>query len=195
MVGLTLIAACHSHQSAPSQLSPDILILPGAVDLHTTLGKNFQRATYRISVSYPAKQTIGVISNHLKRRGWKPLLQNWYNRDDTSSFVRGWVNGIVVPRGRERFASRWWAQWRNTDGEVIDYTLIYISPSSQRTNDTDLEVLVNRFSKPTAESYAAKLHVTGNLTELPPTAQPNSATATDQSPNPREYWPRKPGGA
>ena len=195
LTGLVLVAACHSQQQTHRQVSPDILVLPGAVDVRVTGGSNFQRVTYRVSLSYPAASAISTITDHLRRRGWKPLLQNWFNRDDTSNFVRGWINGIVVPKGVEHFASRWWAQWRNGDGDIVDYTLLYISPSSQRTNTTDLHVLVTRMSKSAAEQFANRLHVKGPLSDLPATAQPNTANATDQSPNPREYWPRKPGGA
>jgi len=193
---LVCAAACGSPNHGERPVSPDIVVLPGAVDVRKTGSSTFQRVTYRVSLGYPAASAITAISDHLKQRGWKPLLQNWYNRDDTSSFVRGWINVVTVPKpqGPEHFTSEWWAQWQNGDDEIIDYTLLYVSPSSQRTNTTDLHVLVNRMSKAAADSLANQLHINGRLSLLPPAEQPNAATATDQSSNPREYWPRKPGG-
>jgi hypothetical protein len=166
-------------------LSGDMVVYPGAVNPRSAVNQGFERLTYQLDVAYPAEGVIGSISRDLARRGWRPLRNNWHNRDETSEYVRGWVQSTVVskPGGKERYLCRWWAQWRNAEGEIVDYALGYMSATEEFTNRSQLHVSATRMSISVAQRLTPAYAKGQQVLELPVGTPPNSATATDNYPH------------
>ena len=176
-----------------------MLVAPSeATNVRSRAGAKSQSLTFDLATPYPARALIASISEHLAAAGWHPTRNSWFNRQETSEFVRGWVQYTIVkkPGGKRRFLCRWWSQWVGPTGEVLDYSLTYVSPDATLTNTTDLKVTAQLLSEELAQKLHAASPVTGNdrpLVLLPVGTPPNSETATDNSPDPSIFFSRPDG--
>jgi hypothetical protein len=170
-------------------LSPDLVVVQPGVPARSVRYPGYERLVYPVEVAYPAAAVITVISETLTRHGYHPLRNNWYNRDEASEYVRGWDHSTVVdrPGGKEKYLCRWWAQWRNPQGDIVDYALLYLSKGEMFTNKTFLEVSATRMSKSVAERLTSARARTLPVVELPTGTPPNAETATDNLPAVRSF--------
>lgn len=160
VVALLLVVSCHREEDglqrgvAPG-LAPELVPVAGATNIRSGVGAGGERVTYTLSRPYPARDVILSISNELARRGYRPYRNNWFNRDETSDFVRGWDQSLVVFKvgGRKQFMCRWWAQWGNDRGELVDYSLGYLSPSEGFTNTSEVNVAAMKLDPKTAAAF------------------------------------------
>src|SRR3954466_2581507 len=103
---LLLIIACRNDgldAARIAQQSGDLFVVKGATNVHSTVRTGVERVTYDVRARYPAENIVLTIGEDLHGRGWRPLRNNWFNRDDTSSYVRGWIQLIA---GSQRFPPR-----------------------------------------------------------------------------------------
>ena len=175
-------------------LPSELVIVEGAQKIRSGGNRSFARLTYELTTPYPAAVVISTISRHLSAEGYRPLKNNWFNRDDTSEYERGWVQyiGVPAPKAKGQFICRWWAQWRNAKGEIVDYSLTYTSPDEVFTNHNTLAVSASKMNAGIAEQLRAGVTSTEPPIELSPQTPPNAATATDNSPDPHVYVLRPP---
>jgi hypothetical protein len=173
-------------------LSSEMMVYRGAVRPRSSLHAGLERLTYDVDVAYPAQDVINSISRRLADRGYRPLRNNWYNRGDASEYVRGWVQSTVVnkPGGKERYLCRWWAQWRNAQGDVVDYALTFLSPGEAFTNNSHLEVSATKMNESVAERLTPADARPRQVIELSSNTPPNAETASDNSPDPHTFQVR-----
>jgi hypothetical protein len=194
--------SCHRdglQNGRVANLSPDLITQPRAEKIKSKVASGYERLYYKLEVEYPARPVIRTISAQLAARGWQPTRNSWFNRDEPSEYVRGWVQSTVVakPGGKERFLARWWAQWQNNRGEVLDYSFMYLSSTDRFTNHSRLEVQATRMSAAVGQRLSASIGAsapTRPVILLPVGTPPNVETATDNSPNPRVFQGRPDGG-
>ncbi len=197
---LLLVTFACRHDGLRSGRSPSIgselLAVPGAEQVRSGSINGFERLTYKLRKPYPAADVIFAISNHLRALGYKPMKNSWFNRDETSDYVRGWVHyvGVPAPGAKGHYICRWWADWRNAKGEIVSYALLYTSSGEILTNQDELSVSASKMSPAMAERLRAGVTANGPVLELPAQTPPNAQTATDNSPDPNVYTPRAPGG-
>ena len=185
LIVMSVSACSHRglHSGVEPRLSQDFLIPPGAQNVKSAVRLGYERVTYTLERAYPARDVIRSAAQHLATRGWVPLENNWFNRDEVSQFVRGWalVTGVDKPGGEERFICRWWAQWRNKRGEMFDFALEYLSPGRPWTNRSHLFVSASKMSDVIARRIPLGTARDTNLRDLPPTTPPNVETSSDPS--------------
>jgi hypothetical protein len=193
--------SCHNdglHNGRVANLSSDLITHPRAENIKSNVALGYERLYYELEVEYPARPVIRAIAAQLASRGWQPTRNSWFNRDQASEYVRGWVQSTVVakPGGKERFLARWWAQWQNNRGEVLDYSFMYLSPTDRFTNHNRLEVQAVRMSAAVGQRLSASSGASAAnrpVILLPVGTPPNVETATDNSPNPHVFQVRPDG--
>ena len=97
------------HNGRVANLSPDLITDPRAENIKSRAAPGYERLYYEVEVAYPARPVIRAIAAQLASRGWQPTRNSWFNGDEASEYVRGWVQSTVVakPGGKERFLARW----------------------------------------------------------------------------------------
>jgi hypothetical protein len=177
-------------------LASEMIVYPGATEVRSLVKPGVDRISYRLETPYPARNVINLVASRLASSGWKPLRNNWFNRDDASEFLRGWVQYTAVnkPGGRERFLCRWWAQWTNEKGDLVDYSFQYLSPGETFTNNSKVEVQGSKMSAETARRLLHPGAAEKQVIELPVGTPPNAETANDNSPDPHVFQTRPAGG-
>lgn len=185
---LVLLTACQGDELTTvrrADHAEDLIVIEGGSDVRSLDGEGIQRLTYEVRTPYPASGSIVQVARHLESRGWKPLGNNWFNRDESSEYVRGWVEYVASagPGTKRHFVARWWAQWQNSNGDVVDYMFIYSSPADHFTNRDHLGVSATKMSAQAAEQLRVTLTTTAPVIELPAATPPNATTATDNSPD------------
>lgn len=161
------------------RMPPDFVVHEGAIGVTSKANAESERVGYNVQASYPAEPVIRHISEVLAGRGWRPLHQNWLNRNKTGSYVRGWKHGLT---GDQQYTMFWWSHWTNDRGDILEYMLTYMSPAAERTNATNLYVSGMKMNAAQAAAYAMKLGIKGEITEVPAGVQPNMATETEVKP-------------
>ena len=144
---LLLAPACRNaedsipHGLAPG-LSPALLAPEEAMDVRSEVLPDIQRLEFTLKTPYPSSGTILELARHLEAAGWTPTRNNWFNRGEESGYVRGWTEYVAAsgPDEPERFVCLWWAHWIGPHGELLDYSLTYLSQDSSPTNSTGLTV-------------------------------------------------------
>ena len=179
-----LTLAC--QQRATKRVSDDLIVYPGASDMHSATTGGVERLHYQLRAAYPPKAIVEQIARQLAKRGWRPLRNNFFNRDQLSEYVRGWVEyrSGTPAQGPILFTCRWWSQWVNDDGEVLDYSLSYTSPSEVFENRVVLDVSVIKGNVNTVGDLAGiPRNSTQRLHELPAGTPPNADRASNNSPD------------
>jgi hypothetical protein len=169
---LSIVAICSSCKrdglsaGRADGLSADLIVWRGATKIRSGAKSGVENLSYTLNMSYPAPDLIASIAMDLASRGWRPTENSWHNRAEASDYVSGWEEFVAVSRagGKGRYLAQWWAQWRNSQGDVLDYLFAYQSPSEVFTNRTELYVQATRMSASvaaSAEANARKMKIYG----------------------------------
>jgi hypothetical protein len=100
-----------------------------------------QQVIYSTESEYPAEAVLSFISAELKKRGWKPLPQDFFNPDIPSSHRRGWT--FFEDHTQEPWTGvyAWNADWENGSHDIVVYVLRYESPDNSTRNLKNLQVI------------------------------------------------------
>jgi TonB family protein len=100
-----------------------------------------QQVIYSTESEYPAEVVLSFISAELKKRGWKPLPQDFFNPDLPSSHQRGWT--FFEDHTQEPWTGvyAWNADWENGSHDIVVYVLRYESPDNSTRNLKNLQVI------------------------------------------------------
>jgi hypothetical protein len=96
----------------------------------SAVGKAEERIIYTVTEPYPATQVIAEITNRMTEKGWQQALRHkpqWKEMNHT------------VGKERQKVKD-WFMQWTNQAGELVLYSLLYISPAEGPTNTDNLSV-------------------------------------------------------
>jgi len=112
-----------------------LIVLNGATQVRRDPGAySSYHIAYALNEKHPAPNAIQQISSRLKALGWTPLQGDWLNPGLPSSHVRGWtdfIDGTTTPMNH---VHQWGAQWKDKNGNIVDYTLRYSYPESGTPN-------------------------------------------------------------
>jgi hypothetical protein len=100
-----------------------------------------QQVVYASESEYPAEDVLSFISTELKKRGWKPLPQDFLNPDIPSSHQRGWTFFEDHTQKPWKGVYAWNADWENGSHDIVVYALRYESPDNSTRNLRNLQVI------------------------------------------------------
>jgi hypothetical protein len=83
---------------------------------------------------------LSFISAKLKKRGWKPLPQDFLNPDVPSSHQRGWALFEDHTKTSTRVFA-WSAGWQNDAHDIVVYALRNESPDNSTRNLKNLQLI------------------------------------------------------
>jgi len=115
---------------AESQRPPALIVVEGSrnVSEHSFPGDPEKiLVKYEIKAPYPATALVEEIRTKLEKSGWKALPRESISAVYPSGLRVGWRNHVnaLPPPATQSFV--WNAQWRDADGDVVAYTLLYLS--------------------------------------------------------------------
>jgi len=84
--------------------------------------------SFSFTEAYPAPKAIQQISSHLRDLAWVPLKEDWLNPGLPSSHVRGWTDFGDNTGNSPRHVHQWGAQWQDSRGNLVAYSLRYAYP-------------------------------------------------------------------
>lgn len=158
-----LLLACGTHEATPPSLPAGLVVAPGAINIKTP--KAYEGAvTYDVQVAYPADTVLAFLRDEMTRRGWTPQRDGILTPGE-SSHVRGWSELLIagekhVPGepSEDAHVYEWQGEWRNKDGGVASYSLVYREPEASRPyGDGPVTVQAIYLSKEGAEAVKAGL--------------------------------------
>ena len=100
-----------------------------------------QQVIYSTESEYPGEDVLSFISAELKKRGWKPLPQDFLNPDIPSSHQRGWTFFEDHTQKPWTGVYAWNADWENGSHDIVEYALRYESPDNSTRNLKNLQVI------------------------------------------------------
>lgn len=101
-----------------------------------------QQVSYAIESEYPAEDVLSSIRAELRKRGWRPLPQDFFNPDIPSSHQRGWTFFEDHTQKPWTGVYAWNADWENGSHDIVVYALKYDSPDNSTRNLKNLQVIV-----------------------------------------------------
>ena len=120
-----------AHQD--HSLHPEALIVcPGAEHVNWVRFEGTDQLGYQLEIEYPANGVVSCISSQLKKTGWRPLPEDYWNPGLPSSHVRGWAQFVDATAHPDATVDQWAAQWENAAGDVVWYSLRYVYPPGDR---------------------------------------------------------------
>src|SRR5262245_25783641 len=108
------------------------------------IDSNSLSVSYKVKAVYPASDVITEIRTRLEASGWKPLPREGVSRMMPSSLKVGWRSHVLDRPVHESFV--WSAQWGNSAGDAVSYTLMYssgqppVGRESPKPDNDDLSV-------------------------------------------------------
>lgn len=100
-----------------------------------------EQVTYSTESEYPAEDALSFIRAELKKRGWKPLPQDFLNPGIPSSHQSGWTFFEDHTQNPGTGVYAWNADWENGSHDIVVYTLRYESPDNSTHNLKHLQVI------------------------------------------------------
>ena len=100
-----------------------------------------QQVIYSTESEYPAEDVLSFIGAELKKRGWKPLPQDFLNPEIPSSHQRGWTFFEDHTQKPWTGVYAWNADWENGSHDIVVYALRYESPDNSTRNLKNLQVI------------------------------------------------------
>lgn len=120
-------AACSTPTPQPAALSA-LVVPPDATNVRReTKPDGTAGVTYAVQEEFPADALLGRIRAALTTPDWQPLPNDWLNPDLASSHTRGWTDFDEGRRTPPTHVHQWSAQWRDSKGNVVSYSLRYDS--------------------------------------------------------------------
>ena len=117
-------------QSA-GEFSDALITVKGALDTKYVDRQGMGQLIYQLEVDYPASHIIGAFSTALHKKGWTPLVDDYLNPGHPSSHVRGWGAFVDATTTTPQTIHQWHAQWENSNGDIVGYTLRYSYPQGE----------------------------------------------------------------
>jgi hypothetical protein len=99
-----------------------------------------QQVIYTTESEYPAEDVLSFIRVELKKRGWKPLPQDFFNPDTPSSHQYGWTFFEDHTQKPWTGVYAWSADWENVPHDITTYVLRYESSDNSTRNLKNLQV-------------------------------------------------------
>ena len=100
-----------------------------------------QKVIYTTESEYPAEDVLSYIRVELKKGGWKPLPQDFFNPDMPSSHQRGWDFFEDHTQKTSTGVYAWNADWENDHHDITTYALKYESPNNSTRDLKNLQVI------------------------------------------------------
>lgn len=125
VVALAVSTACKPHSAS---LPIELVIPSGATDVTSRAEDGAAGVEFTMHQPFPAERFLSEARSILGSRGWKPLETDWLNPSVASSHVRGWAS-FKDRRERPVTIHQWIAEWQNSAGDVVTYSLEYRSAS------------------------------------------------------------------
>lgn len=100
-----------------------------------------QQLIYATESEYPAEDVLSFISAELRKRGWRPLPQDFFNLEIPSSHQRGWTFFEDHTQKPWTGVYAWNADWENGSHDIVVYALRYDSPDNSTRNLKNLQVI------------------------------------------------------
>jgi hypothetical protein len=146
---LLVVAACHEVNENVEQRPPELVVYDGATAVRGTAERDGRYTlTYRVDALFPAAPVVDRIRSLFPGDRWQPLAQDWLNPGNPSGHSRGWSEFIDATKTPKTDVHAWSAEWKDTAGNIVMYSLRYDSvvSSASLTRETpdnsDLEVTV-----------------------------------------------------
>src|SRR5262249_7500487 len=128
--------------SREEEYSASLVVPPSAKSpKHLRYQDGRQQVLYTTESEYPAEDVLSFISTELRKRGWKPVPQDFLNPDMPSSHQRGWTFFADRTRKPATGVYAWNADWENGSHDIVVYTLRYESPDNSTRNLKNLQVI------------------------------------------------------
>jgi len=111
-------------------LPPELIVLPGAEKVSSSPVSGISggplSVRYELRTPYPAAAVIDQIRTKLEAAGWKGLPREGLSPLYPSALRTGWRNHVnTTTKPTQSFV--WNARWRDAEGDVVEYTLMYLS--------------------------------------------------------------------
>jgi hypothetical protein len=148
-VGVTILSGCQPQATnAPVvQLPSVIVVAPGATDVCPQRSADGQvGVSYKVREQFPADAMLARIRAALPTSEWRPLPEDWLNPGVPSSHHAGWSTFEDGTKTPSTEVKQWFAQWQDTEGNVVLYMLRYDStfvpdrPYRRAPDNSDLSV-------------------------------------------------------
>ena len=142
-IAFTVLAAVSQERGNDRQkYSESLLVSPSAKNpncLKYPDGR--QQLTYTTEIPYPAEDLLAFLRAELQKRGWKPLLESYFNPGTPSSLQRGWT--FVEDHTQQPWMGvyGWGADWENSTHDLTEYVLRYEAPDNSTRNLRSLQVI------------------------------------------------------
>jgi hypothetical protein len=125
------VLACGASRTPQTAPPAEIAPLPGAQNVQAGPVPDRGNApgiTYTLNETFPASVTLAAIDAMLRQRGFTAAPTTTFDPDRASSHALGW-SAVARTRKGQRMATHFWTgDWRDKDGRVVEYALIYESP-------------------------------------------------------------------
>ena len=132
---LSTLAVCASCGRSHREMSthPEALVVyPGATRVVYAKWQGTDQLSYQVAVEYPAESVLSYISEQLKTKNWRVLVDDYWNPRLQSSQVRGWTQFADATVNPEATVDQWLGEWQNQGGDVAWYSLQYRYPPGDR---------------------------------------------------------------
>lgn len=118
-----LILGCEKEPA--SNPPPSLVVYPQGEDVAFHQRGEIWEVYYKVEAEYPAEDVLRFIKDSLKRQGWQPLREDYLNPGILSSHETGWDEYFDATTTPETKVHQWLAQWKNQNGDVVWYGLLY----------------------------------------------------------------------
>jgi hypothetical protein len=100
-----------------------------------------QQLAYTAEIPYPADELLSFIKTELRKRGWKPLSESFFNPGTPSSIKRGWL--FVEDHTQQPWTGSygWGADWQDSSHDITEYELQYKSPDHSTRDLKQLQLI------------------------------------------------------
>jgi hypothetical protein len=131
-----LLLLAFSVLSCHRELPDSLIVLKGGTKPKRFYVRGMDQLVYRIEDKYPARDAIQAISDHLKRKGWEPIQQQFLYPNLPSSHVVGWVFYEDKRVGYTSFVFEWSGDWKDKDNNIVTYSFRYRDPAKKYAQKT-----------------------------------------------------------
>jgi hypothetical protein len=97
------------------------------------------KLSYHVSLKFPAKPVIELISKKLQKDGWQPLKYYFMRPDTLSSQEQGWQQFMDVNEVPALCVRQWLGDWEDASGNIVTYGFRYAEVKCTNA-PSDLEV-------------------------------------------------------
>jgi len=132
---------CQHSPNRDGKTPSFFVVVPGATGVKQSIFQGKDQIIYHVQSEYPADDVLSTISVRLKKRGWRPLREDWLNPGLPSSRVRGWSYFEDATRKPATSVRAWSENWENRTHDILVYMLDYTCPDNQCSSTLNLRDL------------------------------------------------------